>query len=116
MSNNIDNHEVSIDDFVEENLDEVVETKNVKDIKVEAGNLFQKVISNILDQAIVLGCGALLLVVFDFIIRIVGFKVAQGYHTQMLLIMYFITNVLYFSLISNLKDGRTIGKRIMNII
>ncbi|MGL5150287.1 MAG: hypothetical protein ACRC7N_06910 [Clostridium sp.] len=112
----INEESVLEEDVVEEELqlDGIEEEKIV--IELEEGNLLHKIAAAALDQAVVLGCGALLLVAFDLIIRIIGFKVKSDYLVQMLLIMYFVANSLYLPLVSRLKGGRSLGKRIMNII
>ncbi len=95
--------------------DEVVEEENNKKITVEVDanpSFIKKLFSNILDQAVILGVSAILLLVFDLLIGFIGYMVAEP--TPILLIIYVVVNILYFP-IFEAKNKRSIGKRILGI-
>lgn len=83
-------------------------------ITLTKGGLFSRIFGCVLDQVIVLGVASLLMVVFNLILRLFGFMIVE--FTPMLLIFFFIVNCLYSPLMERMQDGRTLGKRIMNII
>ncbi|MBM7836159.1 hypothetical protein [Clostridium sardiniense] len=107
------------EDIVAESIDEdEAEEKNNKNkdkiiVEVDANPSFiKKLFSNILDQAVILGVSAILLLVFDLLIGFIGYMVVEP--TSILLIIYVIVNILYFP-IFEAKNIRTIGKRILAI-
>lgn len=107
------------EDIVVESIDEdEAEEKNNKNkdkiiVEVDANPSFiKKLFSNILDQAVILGVSAILLLVFDLLIGFIGYMVVEP--TSILLIIYVIVNILYFP-IFEAKNIRTIGKRILGI-
>lgn len=75
-------------------------------------SFFKKFFASLLDQAILIGISALLLVIFDFIIGFIGYMVVEP--TGILLIIFGILNVLYRPIFEG-KNKRTIGKRILAI-
>ncbi|MGG7076481.1 RDD family protein [Clostridium sardiniense] len=114
--------EVKEDIIVESTDEEETEEKNNKKgkknkekiiVEVDANPSFiKKLFSNILDQAVILGVSAILLLVFDLLIGFIGYMVAEP--TPVLLIIYVIVNVFYLPLFEA-KNKRTIGKRILGI-
>lgn len=75
-------------------------------------SFFKKFFASLLDQAILIGISALLLVIFDFLIGFIGYMVVEP--TGILLIIFGILNVLYRPILEG-KNKRTIGKRILAI-
>ena len=103
------------DILVETTEEESTEEDNKKKITVEVDanpSFIKKLFSNILDQAVILGISAILLLVFDLLIGFIGYMVAEP--TPILLIIYVVVNILYFP-IFEAKNKRTIGKRILGI-
>lgn len=107
---------VKEDIIVESTDEEETEEKNNKDkiiVEVDANPSFiKKLFSNILDQAVILGVSAILLLVFDLLIGFIGYMLLEP--TSILLIIYVVVNILYFP-IFEAKNKRTIGKRILGI-
>ncbi|MBY0755857.1 RDD family protein [Clostridium sardiniense] len=106
---------VKEDIVVESTDEEEAEEKNKDKIIVEVDanpSFIKKLFSNILDQAVILGVSAILLLVFDLLIGFIGYMVVEP--TSILLIIYVIVNILYFP-IFEAKNIRTIGKRILGI-
>ena len=75
-------------------------------------SFFKKLFASLLDQAILIGVSALLLVIFDLIIGFIGYMVVEP--TGILLIIFGILNVLYRPIFEG-KNKRTLGKRILAI-
>lgn len=90
--------------------------KNKKKITIELDahpSFIKKLFSNILDQAVILGVSAILLLVFDFLIGFIGYMVSEP--IAILLIIYVIVNICYNALFEA-RDKRSIGKRILGIV
>lgn len=94
--------------------EEIKDDNEGREITLTKGSLFTRILSGVLDQAILIGVAALLEVVFDLILRLVGFMVVD--YVPILLIIFFMVNCIYSPIMERVKDGRTFGKRIMNII
>lgn len=75
-------------------------------------SFLKKFFASLLDQAILIGVSALLLVIFDFLIGFMGYMVIEP--TGILLIIFGILNVLYRPIFEG-KNKRTLGKRILAI-
>ncbi|STB00557.1 RDD family protein [Clostridium baratii] len=75
-------------------------------------SFLKKFFASLLDQAILIGVSALLLVIFDFLIGFMGYMVVEP--TGILLIIFGILNVLYRPIFEG-KNKRTLGKRILAI-
>lgn len=113
----------------EEIISEVTETEEAKDKTIEDKNskknkkitveldahpsFIKKLFSDILDQAVILGVSAILLLVFDFLIGFIGYMVSEP--IAILLIIYVIVNICYNALFEA-RDKRSIGKRILGIV
>ncbi|AOR22697.1 RDD family protein [Clostridium taeniosporum] len=76
-------------------------------------SLLKRIFAGVIDQVVTLAISGLLLIVFDFIIKFIGYMVAMP--LGILIIFYFIINVIYISLMDSTKSGQSIGKRIFNI-
>lgn len=74
---------------------------------------FKNILANILDQFIILAFSSVSMLLFDFIIRIIGYMVTMP--AQVLLIIYFIVNCIYGPIIKKTKLRKTIAKKILNI-
>lgn len=98
----------------------IEETTEINDgevkITITKGGLFTRIFAKVLDEAISLGVASLLMVVFDLILRLIGFRIVDTAYVAMLFIFFFIVNCLYSPIMEKVKDGRTFGKRIMNIV
>lgn len=83
-------------------------------VEVDANpSYIKRLFASILDQAIILGISAIILMIFDFIIGFIGYMVTEP--TTILFIIDVIVNIIYQSILQS-KDRRTIGKRILGII
>lgn len=105
--------DILVETTEEESTEEDKKNKKKITVEVDANPSFiKKLFSNILDQAVILGISAILLLVFDLLIGFIGYMVAEP--TPILLIIYVVVNILYFP-IFEAKNIRTIGKRILGI-
>lgn len=82
-------------------------------VKVEGKfeHFFKAILSGVLDQIIVLGIGLILFIVFDLILGAIGYQIAM--REEMFLIVYIITNILYYSISPEILEGKTVGKKII---
>lgn len=74
---------------------------------------FKNILANVLDQVIILAFSGVSMLLFDFIIRIIGYMVVMP--VQVLLTIYFIVNCLYGPIMQKTKLRKTIAKKILNI-
>ncbi len=130
---NID-EDIKIEEKIEKNekeLEEKIEVKENDDIntienkldeddnKYEIDGLdsnpsfLKKLFASVLDQAVILGMSAIILLIFDLVIGLLGYMIIEP--TSILLIIYVIVNVFYLPLFE-IKNKRTIGKRILSIV
>ncbi|MGL4570010.1 MAG: RDD family protein [Clostridium sp.] len=114
---NITEEVLENNDLVEEFLEEeiVEENKEPNNVIEEIDtnpSFFKRLLASLLDQAILIGVAALLLVIFNFLIGFIGFMVAMP--SPMLLIFFGVLNVFYIPVFER-KNRRTIGKRILAI-
>lgn len=86
------------------------ECNNKKD---KSTRFFKNILANILDQVILVAVSGVLLLLFDFIIRILGYMVVTPLAVS--LIIYFIMNCIYEPIMKKTKLGMTIAKKILNI-
>lgn len=75
-------------------------------------SFLKKLFASVLDQAVILGISAIILLIFDLVIGLLGYMIVEP--TSILLIFYVIVNVFYLPLFER-KNKRTIGKRILSI-
>lgn len=77
------------------------ESKTMKFIK--------RVLASAIDQIIAIAIALLLLVIFDFVLRAVGFYVAE--RQPIFFIIYVLVNIVYEAICSSTKLKKTIGKK-----
>ena len=115
ISNHEEKEENEIDDENNE-LGEIHQLINGEDNNKKKHNstqFFKNVLVNILDQAILLAVSGVVLLLFDYIIRIIGYMVITP--LAVLLIIYFIMNCIYEPIMKKTKLRKTIAKKILNI-
>lgn len=135
--NNKNLNEESVENLVEENKEEVTKVEKIEEVtkieeeplivdepseeieekKVEEidgdASIGKRIFASVLDQAILFGLSAIVVVVFALIIKIFGYYIVSP--VPMLLIAYVVLNILYLP-VFELKKGRSIGKRILGIL
>lgn len=114
MDNNQENLEKQAKEMQELiEIDVAREEIKQEEIKTE-GKVFyyiKTILSGVVDQILVVGIALLLFVGFVFILKAIGYEIVG--RDEMFLIMYILTNVLYYPLSQEFLEGRTLGKRIM---
>ena len=53
----------------------------------------------------------ILFLIFDLIIGVVGYEIAM--RDEMFLIIYIVSNVLYYSISQEILEGKTVGKKLI---
>ncbi|MDR5586166.1 MULTISPECIES: RDD family protein [Clostridium] len=79
----------------------------------EKPSLLKKIFASVIDQLVTMALSGVSLIIFDFIIKFIGYKVSMP--LGILIMFYFIVNVLYMPLMEKTKSSKSIGKRIINI-
>lgn len=74
-------------------------------------NFFKKFLVGIIDQIISIAISLVLLIVFDLVLKLFGFYVAE--REPMFLVMYIIVNIFYAPICTSIKLKETIGKKII---
>lgn len=99
---------------VENSNMEILGDREAEEVEVkEVGNgiiFFKRVLSGIIDQIIVIVISLILLLVFNFILKLFGFYIAE--REPMFFILYVITNILYGPICKLSKLNTTIGTKI----
>ncbi|MGN0143965.1 MAG: RDD family protein [Clostridium sp.] len=112
----------------EEKLENTVHTSNEKNelqdliegnesSKTKKAPFGKSVFANLLDQAIVLACSSLIVLIADLVMHIFGYQFVRdtGVVVSVILCMYFIVNCLYVQIMEGTKLKNTIAKRILNL-
>ena len=98
----------------EENIDEVVENEFLlKEEENKKHSIVNDVLGTIMDQLAMLCVSALILLVFGYIIKFVGYYVVMP--IPVLLIIYFIVGCLYAPILRHSRLKKTIGEKITKI-
>lgn len=73
----------------------------------------KKIFAGFLDEMVIFGCSAVTLLLFEGILRIIGFTMVVP--SFFLVFILAIFNALYFPILEGGKYNTTIGKRILKI-
>lgn len=75
------------------------------------------ILANILDQALLIASSAILVILCDQILKLIGYMFVQGTGAIILAagIIYFILNCLYAPIMENSKAKATIANKILNV-
>ena len=100
----------------EDNTDEVIENEFL--LKDENENnhkngIVNYILASFMDQLLMLCLSSLILVVFGFAIKLVGYYVVMP--IPVLFIIYFIVGCLYAPILRHTKLKKTIGEKVANI-
>lgn len=116
----MDNKELNKDEVINEVVEEnkVVEPVNEevseeKEIKEDSKGLifFKRLLAGAIDQIISIALALVLLIVFDLLLKLFGFYIAE--REPMFLIMYVIVNIIYGPICASTKLKDTIGRKTM---
>lgn len=97
--------------LAEENVAEAREFIRDEEIKADGKLLhYTKVIlSGILDQIFVMALSLTIFGVFDLALRLFGYRVAL--REEIFMIIYVISNILYYPILQEVLHGKTLGKK-----
>ena len=113
----MDNKEKMENSITEEMDNTVVEeagteefTKEVKeDGKVMM--FIKNILSGVADQIVAIIAALVLYLVVSFVLKIAGYKIVM--REEMFLIVFIISNVLYYPLVQEFLGGKTLGKKLV---
>lgn len=95
--------------LIAEDLEEIKE----EEVKVE-GKLFyyvKTILSGVVDQMLAIGITLVLFWAFEMLLKVTGYQIIG--REEIFLIIYIISNVLYYPLAQEIFHGKTLGKKIM---
>ncbi len=96
------NEEITVEEILVENIVKK-ESKNMTIIK--------KLLVGVIDQIIIFAASLLTLIVFDFLLKLIGLFVAE--REPVFLIIYALLNVIYIPICEGTRLRKTIGKKIL---
>lgn len=111
------------ENLVENEVEQIITEEEVQDtekeevheevVKVEGkfSHFFKVILSGVLDQILAVGIALILFLIFDLIIGVVGYEIAM--RDEMFLIIYIVSNVLYYSISQEILEGKTVGKKLI---
>lgn len=100
--------------LTEEEVQSVEEEEVYEEVvKVEGrfSHFFKAILSGVLDQILAVGIALILFFIFDLIIGVVGYEIAM--RDEIFLIIYIISNVLYYPISQEILEGKTVGKKLI---
>ena len=96
----MDNNKEEIENLEENNQENVVETAK-EDGK--AMRFFKNILSGII--------GLILYLIVSLVFKVAGYKIVM--REEMFLIVFIISNVLYYPLVQEFLDGKTLGRKLV---
>jgi uncharacterized ion transporter superfamily protein YfcC len=90
----------------EEEIQKDESKEDIKDIK-----FVERILATIIDQIISLSVALVLLIVFDFTLKLLGFYIAE--RQPMFLIVYIIVNIIYAPICESTGLKKTIGRKLV---
>ena len=120
---NLNNEELNSNEEVKEvyetvDTNDVEQTSNEEILKIEEVHedsskvkFLKKILVSAMDQIIAIALSLVIIVLFDLIIKLFGFYVAQ--RQPIFLIIYVIVNILYSPICTSTKLNGTIGKKVI---
>ena len=109
--------------LVENEVEQIITEEELKDfateevykevVKVEGkfSHFFKAILSGVLDQILAVGIALILFLIFDLILGVIGYEIAM--REEMFLIIYVISNVLYYPISQEILEGKTVGKKVI---
>lgn len=89
------------------------ESREEEEEEIKEPSLIKRILCNVLDQTVLISVSSIALIVFDFLIKFIGYMVVMP--LGVLLIIYFIANSIYIPILKKSKLRRTLGEKILNI-
>lgn len=90
-----------------------LEVLREEEIKVEGKTFYytKVILSGVLDQILSLGLALILFGLLTIILKVIGYQITG--REEMFLILYVISNVVYYPLTQIALSGKTLGKKIL---
>ena len=104
----MDNNKKEIENLEENNQENVVDTAK-EDGK--AMRFFKNILSGIVDQIVAVIIGLILYLIVSLVFKVAGYKIVM--REEMFLIVFIISNVLYYPLVQEFLDGKTLGRKLV---
>ena len=104
----MDNNKEEIENLEENNQENVVEIAK-EDGK--AMRFFKNILSGIVDQIVAVIIGLILYLIVSLVFKVAGYKIVM--REEMFLIVFIISNVLYYPLVQEFLDGKTLGRKLV---
>ena len=111
------NNEVSLEEaevyLAEAEVAEAKEFIRDEEIKTDGKLVYytKVILSGVLDQIFVILLAMLVFGVFGLVIRVFGYQIANDGREELFLIMYIISNVLYYPIMQEVLHGKTLAKK-----
>lgn len=85
----------------------------IRDEEIKADGKFlhytKVILSGILDQIFVIALALVVFGIFDLALRVFGYRVAS--REEVFMIIYVISNILYYPILQEVLHGKTLGKK-----
>ena len=85
----------------------------IRDEEIKADGKFlhytKVILSGILDQIFAIGLALIVFGIFDLVLRVFGYRVAL--REEVFMIIYVISNILYYPIIQEFLHGKTLGRK-----
>ena len=104
----MDNNKEEIENIEENNQESIVEIDK-EDGK--AMRFFKNILSGIVDQIVAVIIGLILYLIVSLVFKVAGYKIVM--REEMFLIVFIISNVLYYPLVQEFLDGKTLGRKLV---
>jgi uncharacterized RDD family membrane protein YckC len=94
-------------------LEEQVINEEAFEESVNEVSFAKRLGASIVDEVSKLILSIALLYIFEGLLKLAGYYISQKF--TMLFIIFIVVSILYTSIMENIKDGKTIGKKLMNL-
>lgn len=106
-------------DVIAENIEEILEEEILEEeieemeeeTETESKGFVKELLAGVLDQIVVMASSLVVLLVFNLILKIFGYYVAEK--QPMFLIIYVIINVIYGPICRKFKLKETVGRKVL---
>lgn len=107
------------ENLVEKEVEQIISKEEIESIESEEVvkvdgkfiHLLKGILSGVIDQIIAVGLALIIFLIFDLILGLLGYKIAM--RDEMFLIIYIISNVLYYPISQDILSGKTVGKKVI---
>ena len=112
-----ENLEQSLNEILEAEETVAIEKEFIRDEEIKSdGKLLhytRVVLSGMFDQLFAVAFAIVLFGITTLALKVFGYRIVSEYKDQVFLIIYIISNSLYYPLIAEFMHGKTLGKKII---